>query len=134
MKFQGRITEAQQKELSLKLEEAFKNPQVKSWFSKTWTKVYTESALLTLEGAIRIPDRVLSNENDTVVIDFKFGSEHEQYKEQILEYAALLKQMGFPNVKSYLYRTHPRSSYRSCPEDRVEMPHRNLGSQTGRTA
>ena len=103
MKFQGRITEAQQKELSLKLEEAFKNPQVKSWFSKTWTKVYTESALLTLEGAIRIPDRVLSNENDTVVIDFKFGSEHEQYKEQILEYAALLKQMGFPNVKSYLY-------------------------------
>lgn len=103
MKFQGRITEEQAETLGGKLNEAFSMPQVKHWFSKDWKEILTETALLTTEGNIRIPDRVLISETETVVIDFKFGLEHEEYKRQISEYAMLLKEMRYPGVRAYLF-------------------------------
>ncbi|MBQ3656863.1 MAG: UvrD-helicase domain-containing protein [Bacteroidales bacterium] len=103
MTFQGRITENQAKDLSLKLNEVFSIEQVKHWFSKSWKEVLTEKALLTTEGDIKIPDRVLISDKETVVIDFKFGGEHEEYKAQISEYASLLKKMNYPNIKAYLF-------------------------------
>lgn len=103
MQFQGRITENQAKDLSKKLDEVFSIEEVKHWFSKSWKEVLTEKALLTTEGDIKIPDRVLISDKETVVIDFKFGGEHEEYKAQISEYAALLKKMNYPNIKAYLF-------------------------------
>ncbi len=103
MQFQGRITEEQAKDLSRKLNEVFSIEEVKHWFSKDWKEVLTEKALLTTEGDIKIPDRVLISDKETVVIDFKFGGEHKEYKAQISEYAALLKKMNYPNIKAYLF-------------------------------
>ncbi len=103
MIFQGRITEAQRVELSRLLDEAFGIPQVAGWFSHSWRQVINERALLTKEGNIRIPDRVLVGDGETVVIDFKFGKERDEYRDQIREYATLLQSMHYPNVKAYLY-------------------------------
>ncbi|MCQ2250629.1 MAG: UvrD-helicase domain-containing protein [Bacteroidales bacterium] len=103
MIYQGRITEDQRKELAKLLDDAFEIPQVKRWFSHDWKQVINERALLTKEGNIRIPDRVLVGESETVVIDFKFGKERPEYHDQIKEYAALLQSMKYPNVKAYLY-------------------------------
>ncbi|MCQ2252556.1 MAG: UvrD-helicase domain-containing protein [Bacteroidales bacterium] len=106
MKFQGRITEAQRTELANMLNEAFAIPEVNRWFSHEWKEVITERALLTKEGDIRIPDRVVCSDTETIVIDFKFGKEHDEYRDQIMEYANLLRSMknpSYPNVKAYLY-------------------------------
>jgi len=103
MKFQGRITEAQKSELQQLLNDAFKIPQVAEWFSHDWRQVITERALMTTEGNIRIPDRVLVGDTKTVVIDFKFGKERDEYRAQITEYAQLLSSMKYPSVEAYLY-------------------------------
>jgi len=103
MIYQGRITEAQREELSKLLDSAFEIPQVARWFSHEWQQVINERALLTTDGNIRIPDRVLVGDGETVVIDFKFGKERPEYRDQISEYASLLGKMGMKNVKAYLY-------------------------------
>ena len=103
MKFQGRITEAQKSELQQLLNEAFKIPQVAEWFSHDWKQIITERALMTQKGDIRIPDRVLVGDQKTVVIDFKFGKERDEYRDQITEYANLLSSMKYPSVEAYLY-------------------------------
>ena len=106
MKFQGRITETQKSELQQLLNEAFQIPQVKEWFSHDWRQIITERALMTTEGHIRIPDRVLVGDKKTVVIDFKFGKERDEYREQITEYAQLLSKMKkpkYPPVEAFLY-------------------------------
>ena len=106
MKFQGRITEAQKSELQQLLNEAFQIPQVKEWFSHDWKQIITERALMTTQGKIRIPDRVLVSDKKTVVIDFKFGKERDEYRDQITEYAQLLSKMKkpkYPPVEAYLY-------------------------------
>ena len=103
MIYQGRITEAQRTELTKLLNEAFGIPQVKRWFSHEWKQVINERALLTTNGDIRIPDRVLVGDTETVVIDFKFGKARDEYRDQIKEYASLLQSMHYPNVKAYLY-------------------------------
>ncbi len=103
MKLHGRITQEQLLDLTQKLEDAFSVEIVKNWFSKDWKEILTERALLTQEGDIRIPDRVLIGETQTVVIDFKFGKELEEYKNQIIQYATLLKKMKYKNIKAYLF-------------------------------
>jgi hypothetical protein len=106
MKFQGRINEEQKSELQRLLNDAFKIPQVGEWFSHDWRQVITERALMTTEGNIRIPDRVLVGDTKTVVIDFKFGKERDEYRDQITEYAQLLSKMKnpkYPPVEAYLY-------------------------------
>ncbi len=106
MVFQGRITEAQRAELQKLLNDAFAIPQVGEWFSHAWQQVITERALLTTEGSIRIPDRVLVGKDRTIVIDFKFGKPRDEYRDQITEYARLLSSMTspkYPPVEAYLY-------------------------------
>ena len=106
MVFQGRITEEQRQVLQQLLDNAFQDPQIGQWFSHEWQQVITERALLTTEGNIRIPDRVLVGKDKTVVIDFKFGKAREEYHEQIIEYADLLASMKnptYPPVEAYLY-------------------------------
>ncbi len=106
LKDQGRITEQQKEELRQKIETAFEIPEVKRWFSPVWKQIITETALLTLDGRIRIPDRVMVSDTETVIIDFKFGGHHPEYHDQIKEYAALLSSMKtplYPNVSAYLF-------------------------------
>jgi len=51
----------------------------------------------------RRPDRVLTDGKETLVIDYKFGKERDEYHDQVREYMTLLRQMGHPNVKGYLW-------------------------------
>lgn len=98
----GQITSAQKDELKNRITEIISRPEVREWFSPRW-EIHTEAALLTPQGKIRIPDRILINDSKTVVIDFKFGEINEAHTGQINEYMQLLKEMGFPGVEGYLY-------------------------------
>ncbi|MBR4266964.1 MAG: UvrD-helicase domain-containing protein [Bacteroidales bacterium] len=103
MRYQGRISDAQAKDLNDKLNECFENPEVARWFSHDWKEIIRERAVLTTEGNLRIPDRVVSNPNETIIIDFKFGNNYDEYSAQVLEYAYWLDKMGYRNIKCYLF-------------------------------
>ena len=92
MYYGGFITKEEQTELNEKIKEIVNRLAIKEWFNSKY-EVRNEEALLTTEGNIRIPDRVLIGDNEVIVIDFKFGKQQEKYKEQILEYKNLIQEV-----------------------------------------
>jgi len=78
------------------------DPRVAEWFSPKWT-LYNECTILLPDGEERRPDRVMTDGKNTVVIDFKFGRQREEYRQQVLEYMNLLSQMGHHHVTGFLW-------------------------------
>ena len=88
-----------------KIHSCLQNPQAKEWFSGKYT-VYPEFSIIVKEnGAVstKRPDRVLLSEDETLVIDYKFGERHSSHETQMKEYLTLLQTMNYPNVKGYIW-------------------------------
>ncbi len=89
------------------LAERLKDQRVADWFSNRWT-LFNECTILTkdkLTGKVieRRPDRVMTDGEQMIVVDFKFGQPKEEYKSQVREYMSLLSAMGYKNVSGYLW-------------------------------
>ena len=84
------------------LRQKFADPQVKDWFSNRW-RVYNERSIILPQEGEQRPDRVITDGKETIVIDFKFGSPHPGYHEQVDTYVKLLTRMGLPSVHGYLW-------------------------------
>ena len=68
--------------------------------------LFNECTILSVEdGNVveRRPDRVMTNGQEWVVVDFKFGSPKDEYHNQVREYMQLLVNMGHTNIKGYLW-------------------------------
>lgn len=78
-------------------------PQVAEWFEPGRWTLYNECSILTTDGGTRRPDRVMTDGSQTIVVDFKFGSERTDYHDQVREYMNLLTEMGMPQVRGYLW-------------------------------
>ena len=56
------------------------------------------------DGRENRPDRVVIGENETLIVDFKFGEERDDsYLKQISRYVALYRKMGYPDVRGFLW-------------------------------
>ena len=89
------------------LKKRFTNKVVKDWFSDRWD-LFNECSILRYDSITnqvieRRPDRVMSDGKRIIVVDFKFGKEREQYKDQVREYMLLLRDMGYQQVEGYLW-------------------------------
>lgn len=91
------------------LHKRFANRQVADWFSSRWT-LFNECTILDYDAATDTvhehrPDRVMKDEEtgEVVIVDFKFGSPRPEYVEQVNRYKALTQNMGYTNVKGYLW-------------------------------
>jgi len=93
------------------VEKALENPKARVWFSPAWDKVYTECNILPKNSdEVRRPDRVVISKEETVVIDYKTGhlppansKKAKMHKDQVAEYMELMRQMGYNNVKGYIW-------------------------------
>ncbi len=89
------------------LRKRLEHPKVRDWFSARWT-ILNECSILYYDNEehrtcqLR-PDRVITDGNEYIVIDFKFGSPKKEYHNQVKEYMQLLIRMGHKNVKGYLW-------------------------------
>ena len=97
------------KRLRNMLHKRFSNRQVADWFSSRWT-LFNECTILDYDAATDTvrehrPDRVMKDKKtgEVVIVDFKFGSPRPEYVEQVNRYKALTQNMGYPNVKGYLW-------------------------------
>ena len=87
------------------LRKRLEDRRVSDWFSDRW-QLFNECSILTFEqGAMkeRRPDRVMTDGRETHVVDFKFGHPRDEYHDQVREYMHLLRSMGMPNVKGWLW-------------------------------
>ncbi|MDR1437215.1 MAG: UvrD-helicase domain-containing protein [Candidatus Symbiothrix sp.] len=94
-----------------KIASAISESNLEDWFSEKY-RIYREATILLEENGElkqKRPDRVLASGDETLVIDFKFGEAHHKHREQVLQYMALLKSMGYPSVKGYLWYVEERN-------------------------
>lgn len=103
MVFEGKLTDGEGKLLESKIKEYFNQEHAKEWFDPSW-KVLNETEILSGEGDIYRPDRVLLRNNQVVVIDYKFTlNTQKTHQEQLKDYMKLIIQMGYPNITGYIW-------------------------------
>ncbi len=94
-------------------------PEVKSWFDPSWT-VFNECNIIYYDENEHIikeerPDRVISNGEETIIIDFKTGAERPEHLQQVTRYMTLLQSMGHAHVKGYLWYITPNKIVNVTP-------------------
>ncbi len=99
----GLLGELDPQELTSYLEQMIKKAGVVDWFSSNWHVENEMSIILPGTGVERRPDRVIYNDRQIIVVDFKFASPERAHKKQVQEYVELLSQI-YPDrdIQGYL--------------------------------
>lgn len=88
---------------STKIKEYLSNPRASEWFLPHW-EVVNEKNILFPNGTKVRPDRVIVSGGKLRVIDYKFGQgEESKYLKQVRFYCNTLRQMGYAEVKGYIW-------------------------------
>lgn len=76
------------------------------WFDGSW-KVRNEAEIITGQGQVLIPDRVMVKGNQAVVVDYKTGQAFASHQQQVKVYQDALLNMGYQIVEGYVYYLSP---------------------------
>lgn len=91
----GIINNLQKEELTSLLNSIVEHPKLKPYFSENVT-VYNERDIITKNGIILRPDRLVFNKkNEVVIIDYKTGKSDLKHAQQLQTYHDALENMGF---------------------------------------
>lgn len=80
------------------------NTTISDWFSGRW-RLFNECTILERVNGIvhkHRPDRVMTNGEETIVIDFKLKNDKPEYHDQVHRYMETLQHMGYQNIRGYL--------------------------------
>jgi ATP-dependent helicase/nuclease subunit A len=99
----GKINEEEKANYLKNISILLSNQQVLSWFHPQW-KILTEAEIILPGGISKRPDRIMTKDDQTIILDYKFGEKEDpSHKSQVLQYADLLRKMGYPRVEGYLW-------------------------------
>ncbi len=102
MKMKGLVDDLTAIEMQETLSKILTQPIFENWKTNTIQR-FGEREIVGADQSLKRPDLVLMDENNTWVIDFKFGEKKDNsHHKQVKEYVQLLQQMEFNNVKGYL--------------------------------
>lgn len=102
----GWITKAERQKIYDMIYDIVTHPVVSKYFDKT-AELKMETSILTPEGTIFIPDRLLFDNKKVYVLDFKSGSPQKKHEKQINAYADLVTGMGYIVQERVLVYTDP---------------------------
>jgi ATP-dependent exoDNAse (exonuclease V) beta subunit len=98
----GQINNLQCEELKVTVYDIINHSQVKPYFDSTFT-IYNERDIITKEGLLLRPDRIVVNtKNEAVIIDYKTGLPNSKDQEQLYDYQLVLEDMNFKVKKKIL--------------------------------
>ncbi|MBN4072835.1 PD-(D/E)XK nuclease family protein, partial [Crocinitomix catalasitica] len=97
----GTISEEEVMTLSGDIEKLFKNVEFAAYFEASDVK--NELRIVDSEGKTHIPDKVIFNKDEIIVVDFKTGKKTPAHFEQLQSYVDLLKELGYEKVSGELY-------------------------------
>ena len=89
------------------LHERLQTPTVAEWFSSKW-KLFNECNIIfesDTNGEVKTerPDRIMTDGEKFIIVDFKFGKAQQKHREQVQHYMSLIKEMGHTDVTGYLW-------------------------------
>jgi len=100
---EGIVQEDEKDSLKLKALEVLENSDLKAVLSRA-TGSITEKNIIDAKGKLHRPDRILFNNDEVIILDYKFTlTESDRHIEQVENYKNLLLDMGHSNVKTYLF-------------------------------
>jgi len=70
------------------------HPILAKYYTKE-NKVLNEQGILTREGTLLRPDRIILNGRSATLIDYKTGKKNPKYHEQLYSYSDTLTEMGY---------------------------------------
>ena len=98
----GIINSDQEKEIKIIIYSIINHPALSHYFVSNLT-IYNEKDIITKEGHILRPDRiVVLPKNEIVIIDYKTGLEDIKHKQQLFTYQNALVEMDFKVIKKIL--------------------------------
>jgi len=98
----GKINLHQRIELELIVREIVTHNQISPYF-KSGLLIYNEKDIITAQGQILRPDRIVINSNnEAVILDYKTGAEDPKHLQQLLIYSDILEEMDFKVIKKIL--------------------------------
>ena len=86
------------------IKQMFLDAKKYKWFSGTY-KVLNEKEVLS-NGQTRRIDRIMFDKDEVIIVDYKFTEDKEnenKYHEQLKEYKQIVSNMGYKNIKTYLW-------------------------------
>ncbi len=99
----GMIQEDEREDLRASVLKVLDNPALKQIFDNA-TESITEKSIVDVHGKTHRPDRLLINDNEIIILDYKFTiDESDKHIEQVKTYKNLLLSMGHNNIKTYLF-------------------------------
>ncbi|MDF7819414.1 UvrD-helicase domain-containing protein [Runella sp. MFBS21] len=101
MQTEGIIQQAEAKDIQKSLDKILQHPDLAGLFDEE-TKVLNEREILTPDGNLHRPDRIVYLADRVVVLDYKTGVPLENHIRQIKRYANLYKEMGYERVEALL--------------------------------
>lgn len=90
----GDLESAEGSQIKETVQQIVWHPELKSFFAADIT-VRNESDIITKNGLILRPDRMVFKNNRVTLIDYKTGKKAPKYYEQLYTYADALKTMGY---------------------------------------
>ena len=100
---QGIIKEEEKFKLISSAIEVLEHPELKELLGKASESI-VEKNIIDTNGKLHRPDRVLINNDEVIILDYKFTlEESDKHIEQVSNYRNLLTEMGYQNIKTYLF-------------------------------
>jgi ATP-dependent exoDNAse (exonuclease V) beta subunit len=101
---EGVLDEAALSKLRKQLKAIIAHKDINPFFKKDLL-VINERALLKLGEKNRIPDRVILQNGEAIIIDYKTGKENQTHRKQLMDYAKLLEETGIKVKQKILFYT-----------------------------
>jgi len=93
--FEGKVLVSDRNALVSEITEKISHPSISEWFSGTF-QVRNENSILMADGKTKRPDRIMTNGNTAIVVDYKFTTEPKaSHGAQIKSYISILEEMGY---------------------------------------
>ena len=99
----GELSKSEEIALKDKIENTLNRTIAGEWFDGSWQHLYRERNIIRPNNSSKRPDRVMTRDNEAVVVDYKFGEENPSYARQIQAYMKELYDMGYSTVKGYIW-------------------------------
>ncbi|MDX1830104.1 MAG: UvrD-helicase domain-containing protein [Lutibacter sp.] len=100
-KFNGTITQQEKIKILEIINKVITHKKLTPYFSQNAT-VFTEQEILTKEHAIVIPDRLVFDNQNVTILDYKTGKPEVKHEHQINTYAQVLEDLNYQVQKKIL--------------------------------
>ena len=99
--FKGIIANDQKKYVSQLLEDVIFHPLLRDYYNQN-NDVFCEREIVASDGSIIIPDRLIFDNQNVTILDYKTGKADKKYHQQINQYAAVLSDLNYTVLKKIL--------------------------------